>query len=253
MIEKELENFKNYLLVLKGYSIKTYLTYEKYCIQLIKNDLDYLKTIKLYPNVSNNTRRVILSSFKKFYEFKRDERKNELSLPKRHITIQKWITFNEYKKMLAYLENKNLKTYIEKYIVIRLLFETGIRASELLAIQKKDILKNKIIIRGKNNKQRIVFLNSDLYEKLIKFIGNRDEKIFNTKYKNLYKKVNMLGQKVLGKKISPHMFRRGFATHCSNNKIDIFDICILMGHENINTTITYIKRGVSNKFLKIFS
>lgn len=245
--------FYYYLNLVCGFSQTTCNIYTKYAKELEENQLDYYKVLIGHKNASNNTKRVIISAIKKYYEFLNDPRKNELKLPKKEKNIYEHITFDEYKKMQKYLESK--KTHNSKLclVVISVLFETGIRSSELLSITKDDIFNDRILINGKNSKQRIVYLSKQLSKKLLDFSKDKNKYIFNFKYKNLYKKINGLGKKVLNKSISPHMFRRGFATHCSKNNIDIYDICMLMGHENINTTKMYIKKEINKDFFKIFN
>lgn len=242
-------NFYDYLFNLKCYSVLTCKLYAKYANELISFNCDYFAMLKKYENVSNNTKRVIISAIKKYFKFIEDKRYCELELPKKEITVKDFVSFEEFNKLKAYLETKKK---IKNLTIIRLLFETGIRSQELLNIKKTDIINQSIIIKGKNKKQRIVYITESLFALLQKINFNDNEYLFSFSYKNLYKKINNLGKKVLHKKISPHMFRRGFATYCSTNKIDIYDICYLMGHENINTTKMYIKKEVQNTYLHLF-
>jgi integrase/recombinase XerD len=48
----------------------------------------------------------------------------------------------------------------QKRLILRLLFETGIRASELLSIKKNDVEGNRIKINGKGKRERIVYLSN---------------------------------------------------------------------------------------------
>jgi integrase len=49
------------------------------------------------------------------------------------------------------------------------------------------------------------------------------------------------------------MFRRGYAKYCFENKINIYDISLSMGHSSIETTIGYIKRNSEDvEIYKIF-
>ena len=48
------------------------------------------------------------------------------------------------------------------------------------------------------------------------------------------------------KNYTPHMFRRGYAKHCFNKGISIYDISLSMGHSSIETTSNYIKRNSSD-------
>lgn len=245
--------FYNYLLNFKGYTDATCKTYCKYAKELIANNLDYLKVLNNHKNTSNNSKRVIISAIKKYYEFSNDKRYHELKLPKKEKKIQNHLSYDEYRQLLIYYRYKKDKFSKQMFVILRLLFETGIRSAELLSITKNDIYNHRIKINGKNKKQRFVHVCNDLYQ-MLEEMPTTNNKLFDFSYKNLYKRIARCGKKVLNKNLSPHMFRRGFATYCSKNNIDIFDICYLMGHENINTTRMYIKREVDTSVLqKIFA
>ena len=72
--------------------------------------------------------------------------------------------------------------------------------------------------------------------------------MFPIGYKALYKRIRNLSKKV-DKILSPHMFRRGFATYCAERNIGIYQISLMMGHENINTTKNYIKCTYSEEMM----
>lgn len=246
--------FYNYLQSFKCYSDLTCKIYCKYALELNELNNDYFMLLNKYKNTSNNTKRVIISAIKKYYEFINDTRMHDLKLPKKDVKVQGYISFSEYQKIIDFYKNENKKNSFNNMLLIKILFETGIRSSELLNIKRDDVKNKTIVINGKNKKQRIVYLNNEL-DKMIqtKLSKHKDIYLFNFSYKNLYKKISKIGKKILDKKISPHMFRRGFATHCSLNNIDIFDICTLMGHENINTTKMYIKKEVNPNFFNLFN
>lgn len=239
----KIEKFREYLLNIKCYSLKTFSTYKPYIETFIANDLDYISIMnKCYKNTSQNTKRIILSAIKCYLKFIKDERYKEIELPKKEEKITNYITYEEYKKMLCYLEKNSCKN-IKKILLIKLLFETGLRSYEILQIKKENIDNEKIRVFGKGKKERIVFFSNSLSVYLQYFTNDKNDvdHLFNFQYKNLYKLIKELGIKVIGKTISPHMFRRGFATHCINQNIGIYELSIMMGHKNINTTRGYIR------------
>jgi integrase/recombinase XerD len=147
-------NYKNYLKNIKGYSEHTIKMYIKYSIELELVNLDYERLMNKYGNVSNNTRRVILSAIKKYLFFLGKDI-SKIELPKKDIVVMPYVKYDEY---LFYLNsiNKKTKMGLKKLVTLRLLFETGIRSSELLGILKTDIVKQQIKIRGKGNRERYV-------------------------------------------------------------------------------------------------
>lgn len=249
-IQNKIKNFKSWLINIKGYSLKTVDVYLKYANVLIENKCNYDLAMKMYAKTTNNTKRVILSSFKKYYEFIDDNRKLEISLPKKEKRAQDYVTIDEYVNLINFLENHKTKTF--GLVLVRMLFETGVRSSELLNIKVTDVFKSRIRIYGKNRLERFVFVCESLEEMINELkneaIKNKQKFLFPIGYKALYKRIKNLSKRV-DKKLSPHMFRRGFATHCAKQNIGIFQISLMMGHENINTTKAYIKTGFSGEMM----
>jgi integrase/recombinase XerD len=139
-------------------------------------------------------------------------------------------------------------------LIIRMLYETGIRSKELLSIHKQDINNNEIIIKGKGGKERIVYLSNNLKELLHGYINNNhiDQQLFPFKYKNLYKMIATLS-KYLDKKVSPHSFRRGFASYCINRNTNLYTLSQMMGHVDLNTTKSYIcNYSYANEMTNLF-
>lgn len=242
--------YDNWLRNIKGYSETTIYIYMKYKIELEKNDFKYDLMIEKYGEKSNSTKRLVLSAIKSYYVFANDKRSSEIILPKRNVSSMTHVTYEQYKDYISAI-NKNTKMGFQKYLIVKILFETGIRASELLNISKSDIRDNQIKINGKGNKQRIILISKWLQNDLEYYLKNHDmKKLFNFGYKNLYEKIKILDKT---RTLSPHMFRRGFAKYCNNNKISIYDISIAMGHSSIDTTAEYInKKSEDVSIYKIF-
>lgn len=241
--------YTEYLEKIKGFSFKTIEIYNKYAQELEQFDRDYKTMLISKPKYSSNTRRLIVSAIISYYKFLKDERWRELELPKKEVIVKDYIAFDEYKEMLKSI-NTRTKMGLQKRLVIRLLFETGIRSEELLNIKKKDIDGNEIKIFGKGKRQRIVKISEWLKEELEIYAKDKEHKLFNFQYKNLYSKVQSLSR---DKKITPHMFRRGYAKYCFEKGVSIYDISLSMGHSSIETTAGYIKRDSEDvEIFKIF-
>lgn len=236
-----LADFQSYLNNVKCYSKTTIKTYMKYIEKLSENNFDYKILLNLRKDNSNNTKRVMLSAIKAFYKYHKDERYYEIELPKKEKKVPDYLTYKEYKMIIEYLYKKPVKN-ISKIIITKLLFETGIRSCELLNIEIKNIDEDKIKILGKNNKERIVYISHSFKEIISSYIEEKkDEKyLFNFSYKYLHKVIGSF-KKIINKKLTPHMFRRGFATYCIDNNIGIYELSLMMGHDNINTTRTYLR------------
>jgi integrase/recombinase XerC len=146
-------------------------------------------------------------------------------------------------------------------LVIELLFGTGIRLAELLGIKETDInaYEGTVKVLGKRNKQRIIPLNNELRELLLKYNDLKKSENFNNnsltlivtnKGANAYPKlIYLIVQKYLSyistqRKRSPHVLRHTFATSLLNNGADLNAIKELLGHANLSATQIYTHNSV---------
>ncbi len=155
----------------------------------------------------------------------------------------------------------NSKKSSRYYIVIRLLYSTMARVSELCNIKIRDVdfQEGYIKLRGKGNKQRIVPVDPITLD-LIK--GYLDDRIFyetddyllvNTRGNALNPRVIQADIKLIKEKcgfakskiITPHVFRHTGATHLRRSGMDISELQDILGHSNPNTTRIYAKNDIS--------
>ncbi len=145
--------------------------------------------------------------------------------------------------------------------LLELLFDTGMRVSEVCSLKITDIdLKHRHIrVFGKGRKERMVTFTYSCQKALTNYInGYRKEQVLNRDPKCLDTQVflNKDGKHLtsrgieyildsiqrhlnLGVDLYPHKFRHTFATTMLNNGDNLIDIQHLMGHESINTTQIY--------------
>ena len=139
--------------------------------------------------------------------------------------------------------------------LLLLLYETGLRRSELTGLDDGDIdfETSQLKVTGKRNKQRIVPFGRELAETLRKYVIVRDEQVKGD-CDALFlsdKGHRMTGQQVYEivhryltgatslKKRSPHVLRHSFATAMLNNGAGLESIRNLLGHESVSTTEIY--------------
>jgi len=163
-------------------------------------------------------------------------------------------------KQMSLLENENLfqGDFFGKRdrLIIELLYQTGIRVSELISIEDDNVdLHNKqLLIHGKRDKERIVPLNDQLISLIDNYINDRTSHfktypgsylIVTNKGKKLYSKaVYRIVRKYLSmvttiQQKSPHVLRHSFATHMLNDGADLNAIKELLGHANLSATQVY--------------
>ncbi|MCE6057433.1 variable surface lipoprotein promoter DNA invertase Mar [Mycoplasmopsis agalactiae] len=113
-------------------------------------------------------------------------------------------------------------------LLIRFMFETGIRIGELKTINEED---KRIYVNGKGNKDRQVFYNAETYENL---------KMFKDKIKTVsYITVSKAIKHFLGNEYSPHSLRRSFASFMLKKGALPKMVQRQMGHSSIATTFAY--------------
>lgn len=207
------------------------------------------------------------SSLRSFYRFLQREgcvEENPFAQIKALKKPKKLPVVIEKEKMVALLDHFSDKTDFESkrnYVILELLFGTGIRLSELLQLKYTDFdfLGKKILILGKRNKQRYV----PLYSTLIKAIEEYEELkekqnfeevtnklIVTNKGKEAYPKMiynivkNHLEIVTSQKNRSPHILRHSFATSLLNEGADLNAIKELLGHAGLAATQIYTHNSV---------
>ncbi|MBQ3657170.1 MAG: tyrosine-type recombinase/integrase [Bacteroidales bacterium] len=155
-------------------------------------------------------------------------------------------------KMEDLLDNEPLfQDFDEGYrdqVMLELLYDTGIRETELINIKCGDVDRKNlnIIVTGKGNKTRMIPISKELLEKLKPLFGSLNDYLFRTKKggKMYAKLVYRIVKKYLETtdsvtQNSPHTLRHSFATALLNNGADINAIKELLGHANLQATQIY--------------
>ena len=141
-------------------------------------------------------------------------------------------------------------------LLIRLLYASGGRVSEIAALTWADVQDGYIIIRhGKGNKQRRVGLSDDTLARLRTFrpIDATDaDPIFTAKYRGqvrpmsrftIYKQIQRIGARHGIDGLHPHMFRHSHGTHAIQNGAAIHVVRDTLGHSSIAITNNYLHAG----------
>ena len=144
-------------------------------------------------------------------------------------------------------------------LIIEMLYQTGMRQAEMLALQDRDIdlTQGQIRIFGKRRKERIVPIGESL-KKLIRqymearaeltdghetptfFVQQKNGEVRAMSKSTLYTIVRTrMGEVSTLKKHSPHVLRHTFATAMLDNGADIRSIQELLGHASLSTTQVY--------------
>lgn len=292
-LEALLQDYLDYLEIEKNRSIKTRVNYGRY----LKRFLEFSKILKpeqisqdlvrryrLWLNrqparqaqggpLKKNTQNYYLIALRNFLKY----------LAKRDIEVlpaDKIELGRQSERQVIFLENSELERLLKApatasggvppkagmntfkslrgRAILELLFSTGLRVSELCALNRDSInLKSgEFAVRGKGDKVRLVFLSETAKTALKNYLEKRediDPSLFIRQVKNANKQDNLrltprsverlvhyyATKAGLSKRVSPHTIRHSFATDLLINGADIRSVQALLGHSNITTTQIY--------------
>lgn len=146
-------------------------------------------------------------------------------------------------------------------LIITLLYNSGMRLSELINLKETQIdnYKKQIKVLGKGNKERIIPVSNEVVALIIDYVDHKKTKFEETenyllvtpKGKKLYSKYayNLVNKMLTGNvktldKKSPHVLRHTFATHLMNNGANLDAVKELLGHASLATTQIYIHSSI---------
>jgi integrase/recombinase XerD len=267
----DLEDFSKFLTSIKeNFETANYLSLIKYFEFLAKD-----KDIKTSSQLRKTS---VLFNFYEFLIKEKGYRANpirEFERPLKNEVLPIFLEIEETKGLLETAKKDKSKQGIRDYAVLELLYSSGMRITECLKLQIKDILdsknriKNSLIISGKGGRERVIFINQNAKEAIINYIPIRDffcndsPFLFNAKSKeghltrqNFFYSLKKIARKsgLDDKIISPHKIRHSFATHLFLNGIDIRILQEMLGHVDISTTqiYTHINKSSLKKVVDAF-
>ncbi len=253
--ESEIDNYLTFLEMEK-------VPFEEVDYRLLRFYFSSLREAGKSPSTVNRA----ISSVKSYYKFLQRERlveKNPVKLVQALKTPKKLPTIIEKDKMVGLLDQMDYSgednvtfEQIRDFVIMELLFGTGIRLAELLEIKERDIdfYNKKILILGKRNKLRFVPIHETLSTELKTYLSQKKEHYQenNSEYlvvtkegkqayaKLIYRIVNKyLSMVTSQKKKSPHILRHSFATILLDNGADLNAIKELLGHAGLSATQIY--------------
>lgn len=220
-----------------------------------------LRTRAERPLSASSTARM-LSSVRSWHRFLLDESLVEVDVaaevtpPKQSMRLPKAISIEQMASVLAATEGDDSKSLRDRAL-LELLYATGARVSEAVALNVDDLVDGDIIrLFGKGGKQRIVpvgrFARAAIEAYLVRsrpafsargaatpalFLGARGQRVSR---QNAWLIIRATAAKAgLDVEISPHTFRHSFATHLLAGGADVRVVQELLGHSSVATTQIY--------------
>lgn len=203
-----------------------------------------------------------IAAIKAFYQYlvKENYLENDpsqsLDTPKVEKKLPKTLSIHEVEELLKQPDIK-LSGGIRDKAMLELLYATGIRVSELIALNISDINLDMGYIKcyGKGSKDRIVPLGSIAVKAVHDYIIKGRMKVVRTydepalfinhhggrlTRQGFWKIIKKYAQEAgITKDITPHTLRHSFATHLLENGADLRSVQEMLGHADISTTQLY--------------
>lgn len=270
------EKFLKYLQAEKRYAshtVKAYKTilkqFHAFCLENGKEDMDlYFRTIRSWvvfqmdsgisPRTVNK-KLAALSTYCKYLIREGELVSNPVDRvlkPKMNKRNPVFVEQGSMEQLLDTYEFGNDFEGLRNSLIIDLLYQTGMRRSELLGLRTSSIDRagKSVKVLGKRNKERLIPINVELLEAIDRYLVLRSEHVkdpevnalFVTRggapaYESLIYRIvkKYLGMVTSLDKKSPHVLRHTFATHMLNDGADLNAIKELLGHANLSATQVY--------------
>lgn len=192
----------------------------------------------------------------------------KLQAPKADKSLPTFVQESQMDQLLDAFEFEDSFEGSRDRVVIELLYGTGMRLSELIALNDSDVLKDQgaVKVLGKGNKERMIPLSAELLISLQNYIDQKKHTgtdnisnalIVTNKHKRAYPGfIYRLVKKHLSvvstqDKKSPHVLRHTFATHLLNRGADLNAIKEMLGHSSLASTQVYTHNSM-DKLKQIF-
>jgi len=220
-----------------------------------------------------------IASLRTFFEFLIREGKLETNPAKLVATPRIERKLPDHLSMedaVRFIETPDIATDLGKRdrAIIEFLYATGLRVSELVGIDLKDIDFRERMVRviGKRKKERIVPFHEYALQALMLYLEDVRPKFLNrcpiTERDNEVVFLNYQGTRLTTRSvgrmidkyikqcadihhISPHSLRHSFATHLLDSGADLRDIQELLGHARLSTTQIYTQVSME-KMIEVY-
>ncbi len=204
-----------------------------------------------------------LATLRSFYKFlvKRGYLQSNpvapIRTPKQDKRLPKCLEVDQIEKLLANPDTTTLLGARDR-AMLEVLYSTGMRVSELIALNVADVDLGQNIVRvsGKGKKQRVVPLGPSAAQTILHFLDLRRadprspafdaEALFINKHgkrlstRSVRRKLDKyLLEAGLDLSVSPHTLRHSFATHMLRRGADLRSVQEMLGHQSLSTTQIY--------------
>lgn len=292
-LSSQITDFLEYLEVERNVSQRTIKNYHHYLLRFIEFsgdispsqiDLKLIRKYRLYlarfidpqskQPLKRKTQNYFMIALRSFLRYMAKKDVTTISAEKVELGEQEpsplKVLDNEALERLLSAPDINSKDGLRNKAILEMLFSTGLRVSELTALNTDQINleRGEFGVVGKGGKERVIFLSDsashwierylnfrkDSFKPLfIRFQGKTDQLNDGENMRLSSRSVERIVERYVKEagisiKATPHTLRHNFATDLLINGADIRSVQEMLGHSNISTTQIYTH--VTNKQLK---
>jgi site-specific recombinase XerD len=177
-----------------------------------------------------------------------------LPISKRPETVPDYLTEKQVAELYNHIKPKKgmCCTYVYRNrAIVSILYSTGLRVSELVALNRDDIKTDSITIVGKGGKAGLVFLDHRAIDALNKylgtcrtdhspalFLGACGRRMTTGDVRSMFRRMSLPSDPT--KRLHPHILRHSFATGLLKNDCNPYTLMKMMRHADFNTTKRYL-------------
>ena len=278
-MEKEVQQFLDYIVEEKGYSSNTLAAYRNDLSQFLEFVkpraaswegvshnliMDYIMAMKADQEYASSTVARKVAAIKSFFHHLvdigelEDDPTATLDSPKIRKRLPKAISAEELQSLLAEPASEETPKALRDRALLEVLYGTGLRVTELVSLDVDDVnlaSGTLRVVRPKDKAGRIVPIHERAIEPLREYLERaRIQLLRDPQEKALF--LNHRGHRLtrqglwlivkhyvrevgISEDITPHSLRHTFAAHLVEKKADLEYVQELLGHANISTTQVY--------------
>lgn len=229
--------------------------------------LQYIETVRNNSTKTRNHRLAAIHSFMNYVSFQAPEYlfaiQRVMSIPFKK-TETRHVDYLVDEEVEAIMQGCDLSSWLGRRdrLMLAILYNTGVRVSELVSIKKRDVSLNNngascIRVMGKGRKERSLPLwktTKHYLEEYLKETKLHDDNYVFTSQQGkpltrsgvtyrlacLVETASQNCPSLRQKRVTPHVLRHTTAMHLLEAGVDISTIAIWLGHESIETTHKYM-------------
>ena len=167
-----------------------------------------------------------------------------IPIPRREATVPAFLTPSEVEAMIA------CSYSLRNAFTISLLYSSGIRLSELIQLNRGQIVDRQFTVIGKGNKPRLCFIDERTEHLMEHYLRTREDRadalIISAQNKARMTPTNVqllirnsAMRAGITKKVTPHTLRHSFATNFLRNNGNMRYLSTMLGHASLDTTMMY--------------